>query len=73
VVAHRVPVDQQCSGDLGRAPTTAQQDHGVEPVRLSGVACGAVFRPQLGEFLLVQPAVLRGQKTEPFQWLAPAS
>jgi hypothetical protein len=71
VVAHRVVVDQQRSGDLGRAPTTAEQDHGVEPIRLTGVACGAVGRPQLGEFLLVQPVVLHGQKTKRFQRLAP--
>jgi len=53
VIAHRVVVDQQRSGDLRWAPTTAEQDHGVQPVCLAGVARGAMGRPQFREFLLV--------------------
>ena len=73
VVAHRVVVDQQRSGYLGRAPTAAEQDHGVEPICRTGVARRAMRRPQLRELLLVEVVVLHARKTKRSQRLAPDS
>jgi len=66
-------VDQQRRGHLRRAPTAAEQDHGVKPIRRTGVARRAMRCPQLGEPPLVEVLVLDGRTTERPQRLAPDS
>jgi len=73
VVAHRIVVDQKCGSDLARAPTAAEQDHGIDPVGLAGVACRAVGAAQFREFLLVQVVVTHAPKTKRSHMLAPDS
>lgn len=51
----------------------ADQDHGIEPAPIAGIACGAVGCPKLSEFPLVQPIVLHGRKTKLSLRLAPES
>jgi hypothetical protein len=54
--AHRVVVDQQRGGDLRWAPTTAEQNYGVQPIRLTDVARSMVSpgAEMAGDFVLRQ-------------------
>ena len=50
VVADRVGIDQQGIGNFGRLPPVAEQDHGIDPVRLAHRTGGAVRSTQFRKF-----------------------